>query len=56
VEGRDIELGEAQSARHIHGGYHGLVRGTRIRANRDGTSVGTGFLDQRWPAKYRDSH
>jgi len=31
MEGRDIELGKTQSARHIHGGYHGLVRGARNR-------------------------
>src|SRR5258708_159325 len=51
VDRRDVELGETQSACHIHGGYHGLVSGARIGANRDGTAVGTGFLEQRGPQR-----
>ncbi len=47
MDGRDIQLGEAQPACHIHGRHHRLVRGARIGANRDGTAVRTGFLEQR---------
>ena len=32
MDGRDVELRETQSARHVHGGPHGLVGGVRIGA------------------------